>query len=191
MSGSNGSNLTPLAVGTSDSGDFSSWYGRPVQIGDETYVMVECGPAIAASSQGKQLVTALSSGQASWVVSLATGLADPKLCGCIPSSLTAAIASGAAFLALRDSAKHQMLVLGSTTGSATVTGGAYVGALLMSNTGSTLGDVFGSVATSASVTGTTLDIHYAVNSAGKCLQIQTGTAATQTYVNYHAPFRQG
>lgn len=191
MSGSYGSNLTPLSVGVADSGDFSSWLGRPVQVGDETFTVVQCGVAIAASSQGKQLVTALSAGVPSWVVTLATGLADPKLCGVIPSAHTAAIVSGTYFLALRDSANHQMLVLGSTTGSATVTGGAYVGALLMSNTGSTLGDVFGSVATSASVTGTTLDIHYAVNSAGKCLQIQTGTAATQTYVNYHAPFREG
>jgi hypothetical protein len=189
MSGSNASPLTPLAVGTSDSGDFSSWYGRPIQIGDETYIVVECGAAIAASSQGKQLVTAISSGQATWVVSLATGIADPMLCGAIPSTLTAAIASGAAFLALRDSAKHQLLVLGSTTGSATVTGGAYVGALLKSGSGSTLIDVFTGTATSASVTGTTLDIHYAVNNAGYALAIQTGTAATQTWVRYRAPFR--
>lgn len=189
MSGSNASPLTPLAVGTSDTGDFSSWLGRPVQIGGEIFVVVECGPAIAASSQGKQLVTALTAGVPSWVVSLATGLADPKLCGVIPSTLTAAIASGSYFLALRDSPNHQMLVLGSTTGSAGLTGGAYVGALLMSNTGSTLGDVFGSTATSTAVTGTTLDIHYAMSNAGQCLQIQTGTAATQTYVRYRAPFR--
>ncbi len=191
MSGTNASTLTPLAVGSSDAGDFSAWLGRPVQVGDETFVMVKCGVAIAASSQGKQLVTALTAGVPDWVVTLATGLADPKLCGVVPSTHTAAITSGYYFLALRDSASHQMLVLGSTTGSATVTGGAYVGALLMSNTGNTLGDVFGAVATSASVTGTTLDIHYAINAAGKSLQIQTGTAATQTYVNYHAPYRQG
>ncbi len=190
MTGSNASTLTPLSVGVTDAGDFSACLGKPYQIGDEVYVMVQCGVAIAASSQGKQLVTAVTAGVPSWVVTLATGLADPKLCGAIPSSLTAAVTSGYYFLALRDSSSHQLLVLGSTTGSATVTGGAYVGALLMSNTGSTLGDVFGSVATSASVTGTTLDIHYAVNKAGVCMQIQTGTAATQTYVNYHAPYRE-
>lgn len=190
MTGPNASPFTPLSVGVSDTGDFDSWLGREVQVGGETYVMVQCGPAIAASSQGKQLVTALSSGVPSWVVSLATGLADPKLCGAIPSSLTAAVVSGSFFLALRDSPNHQMLVLGSATGSAALTGGAYVGALLMSNTGSTLTDVFGA-ATSASVTGTTLDIHYALSNAGQCLQIQTGTVATQTYVRYRAPFRGG
>ncbi len=191
MTGPNASPFTPLAVGTSDAGDFDSWLGREVQIGAETYVMVQCGPAIAASSQGKQLVTALSSGIASFVVSLATGLADPKLCGCIPSTLTAAVVSGSFFLALRDSPYHQMLVLASATGSATLTGGTYVGAFLISNTGSTLTDALGSAATSASVTGTTLDIHYVASNAGQSLQIQTGTAATQTYVRYRAPFRGG
>ena len=191
MTGPNASPFTPLSVGYADTGDqYDSWLGRQVQIGAESFVVVKCGPAIAASSQGKQLVTALSAGVPDWVVSLATGLADPKLCGAIPSTLTAAIVSGTYFLALRDSPNHQLLVLGSTTGSAAITGGAYVGALLMSNTGSTLGDVFGA-ATSASVTGTTLDIYYAANSAGQCLQIQTGTAATQTYVRYRAPFRGG
>ncbi len=191
MSGPNASPLTPLAVGTSDTGKFDSWLGREVQIGAETYVMVQCGPAIAASSQGKQLVTAISSGIPSWIVSLATGLGSPLCCGAIPSTLTAAVVSGTFFLALRDSPNHAMLVLGSTTGSAAITGGAYVGALLITNTGSTLGDVFGAVATSASVTGTTLDIQNAANTCGQSNQIQTGTAATAIMVRYRAPFRGG
>ncbi len=62
MPGSNATLLTPLSVGVSDSGDFSSWLGRPVQINEETYVMVQCGAAIASGSQGLQLVTAISSG---------------------------------------------------------------------------------------------------------------------------------
>ncbi len=189
MTGSNASTFTPLAVGVSDSGDFSSWLGRPIQISEETYTMVQCGVAIAASSQGKQLVTALSSGTTNWVVTLATGIADPMLCGAIPSSLTAAIASGAYFLALRDSGFHQLLVLGSLTGSAALTGGCYVGAFLKSGSGATLIDVFTGTATSASVTGTTLDVHYGLSQCGQALQIQTGTAATAIYCRYRAPFR--
>lgn len=190
MPGINASALIPLGVGVTDAGDFSACLGKPYMVGDETYVMVQCGAAIAASSQGKQLVTALSSGQASWVVSLATGLADPKGCGAIPSSLTSAIVSGTYFLALRDSSQHQLLVRGSTTGSAALTGGAYIGALLITGSGSDLIDVFGG-ATSASVTGTTLDIHYAASSCAQALAVQTGTVATQTYVRYHALFREG
>ncbi len=178
-----------LAVGTVETGDFSSWLGRPHQINEETYVMAQCGAAIASNSNGKQLVTALSSGIASWVVTLATGIADPMLCGAIPSSLTAPIASGSYFWMLRDSPFHQLLVLGSTTGSAALTGGAYVGALLKSASGSTLIDVFSGTATSASVTGTTLDVHYAMSNCGQALQIQTGTAATAIYCRYRAPFR--
>ncbi len=189
MTGSNASPFTPLSVGVSDTGDFSSWLGRPIQIGEETYTMVQCGAAIATGSNGKQLVAALSSGQTSWVVTLATGIADPMLCGAIPSSLTAAIASGSYFLALRDSGSHQLLVLGSLTGSAALTGGVYVGAFLKSGTGAFLVDLFTGTATSASVTGTTLDIHYGLSVAGQSLQIQTGTAATAVYCKYHAPFR--
>ncbi len=189
MTGSNATNFTPLPVGQSDSGDFSSWLGRPIQINEETYTMVQCGAAIATGSNGKQLVAALSSGQTSWIVTLATGIADPMLCGAIPSSLTAAIVSGAYFLALRDSSSHQLLVLGSLTGSAALTGGVYVGAFLKSGTGSFLVDLFTGAATSASVTGTTLDVHYGLSVCGQSLQIQTGTAATQVYCKYHAPFR--
>lgn len=189
MPGSNASNLTPLAVGTTDPGDFSSYLGRPTTISEETYTMVQCGVAIASGSNGKQLVTAVSSGQASWVVSLATGIADPFCCGAIPSSLTGPITSGYYFLALRQSAFHSLNVLGSTTGSATTTGGVYVGAFLKTGTGSFLVDVNTGAATSASVTGTTLDIYYAMSSVGQALQIQTGTAATAIYCSYRAPFR--
>lgn len=186
---SQGTPFDALAVGTTDSGDFSSWLGRPHQINEETYVMVQANVAIASNSNGKLLVTAISSGQASWSVSLLTGIADPLHCGAIPSTLTNPIASGAYFWALRDSWAHQLLVVGSTTGSAAITGGAYVGAFLNACTGGVLQDVFTGAATSASVTGTTLDVHRGLSNAGQSLQIQTGTPATATWVRYRAPFR--
>jgi hypothetical protein len=184
MTGTNASLLQPLPVGQSDSGDFSSYLGRPVQVGDETYVMVQCGAAIAASSQGKQLVTALSSGVASWVVALATGLADSLNCGAIPSTLTAAIASGAYFLALRDSAQHVMLVRGTATGTIAV------GGSLCTGSGSDLINIL-TGASSASVTGTTLQIEQFANRSGRALTADTGVAAVTGSVAYRAPYRQG
>lgn len=186
MSGTSGSNLTPLSVGQSDSGDFSACLGRPYQIGDETYVMVQCGVAIAASSQGKQLVTALSSNAPTWIVALATGLGDYTCCGAIPSTLTAAITSGAYFLALRDSACHSLSVLSLITGG---TGGIAAGTLLVTGTGATLRQAI-TGAVSASVTGTTLDISFAVNNCGVALTAQTGDVAVATNVRYRAPFRE-
>lgn len=184
MTGSNASQFTPLSVGSSDSGDFSAWLGRPVQVGDETLIVVQAGAAIAASSNGKQLVTALSSGVASWVVALATGLADTLNCGAIPASHTAAIVSGAYFLALRDSSQHVLKVRGTATGTISV------GGSLCTGSGSDLINIL-TGASSASVTGTTLQIEQFANRSGIALTADTGVAAVTGSVAYRAPFRQG
>ena len=188
MAGSYGTPLTPLAVGTSDAGDFSSWLGRPVQIEEETYVVVQAAVAIATGSNGKQLVTALSSGQASWSVSLATGLADNACCAVIPWTHTTAIASGAYFLALRDSAKHVMLVRGLLTGAMEVNG------LLCTGTGADLINILtGNTAPVTGLLSTSSGIGFVLGqakaAAGKCLTADTGVAAVSGWVQYAAPFR--
>ena len=190
MTGSNASPFTPLSIGVSDSGDFSSWLGRPVQLNEETLVMVQANVAIASGSNGKQLVTAISSGQASWSVSLATGLADPSTCGCIPWTLTGPIASGAYFLAVRDSNAHVMLT------RATLTGTLELGAELVSGTGAELINVLTSY--TAPVTGllsTSSGIGFVLGQlrqkAGIKLEADTTTAvvAVSAWVRYKAPFR--
>ncbi len=191
MSGSPASTLTPLAVGTSDSGDFSSWLGRPIHINDETYVMVQAGVAIAASSNGKQLAAVLSSGIVTYsAVVLSTGDAVAFLtCGAIPWTLTSAIASGAFFLAVRDSYNHVMLERGTLSGTVVagmqlVTGtgadlvpvftGAYLAALTgIASTSSGLGAIFGQLNAQA----------------GVVLTADTGVVAVSGWVRYRAPFR--
>lgn len=189
MPGSNGSPFTPLSVGVSDSGDFSSWLGRPVQIQEETYIMVQAGVAIASGSQGKQLNTTISSGIASWSVQLNTGEIY-SVCGAIPSTLTTAIASGAYFLALRDSNSHTLALIGSTSGT-------FVGEALTPSTGAALINVFTSTTLSA-LTGVASTssglgaLFYALrHSPGVPLQAFTGTAISITggCSTYHAPFR--
>lgn len=188
MPGSYGTPLTPLAVGTSDSGDFSSYLGRPLPIEDETYIVVQANVAIATGSNGKQLVTAISSGQASWSVSLATGLADNACCAVIPWTHTAAIASGAYFLALRDSAKHVMLIRGTLTGAMEANG------LLCTGTGSDLINILtGTVAPVTGLLSTSSGIGFVLGqmkaSAGKALIADTGIATVSGWVQYKAPFR--
>lgn len=190
MSGTNASSLTPLSIGTSDSGDFSSWLGRPVQYQEETFVMVQANVAIASGSNGKQLVTALSSGQASWSVSLATGLADGATCGAIPWTLTGPIASGAYFLALRDSWGHVLL------NRATLTGTLEIYAELVTGTGAELINVVTSyVAPVTGLQSTASGVAF-VNGqlrhkAGVKLEADATTAvvAVSAWVRYRAPFR--
>lgn len=189
MSGSNASPFTPLAVGVSDTGDFSSWLGRPVQIEDETYTVVQCGPAITAGGNGKQLVTAVSSGQPSWVVSVATGVADYLNCAVIPWTHTAAIASGAYFLALRDSARHVMLIRGALTGTMLAGEPLITGSgadLLNVFTGASGGAMTGVASTSS---GIALQLSQVSRSAGVCLTADTGIVAVSGWVRYRAPFR--
>lgn len=189
MTGSNASPFTPLNVGTSDSGDFSSWLGRPVQISEETYVVLQCGVAIASGSNGKQVVTTVSSGQASWVATLATGIADYTCCGAVPWSHTAAIASGAYFLAVRDSSQHVMLIRGALTGTMLAGEGLITGSgsdLLNIFTGASGGAMTGVASTSSGIA--LLMSQYARN-CGVCLTADTGIAAVSGWVRYRAPFR--
>jgi hypothetical protein len=187
MTGSNATPFTPLAVGTSDAGDFSSWLGRPVQIGNETYVICQANVAIAASSDGMQLVTAISGGAGNFIVSLATGAAgtaELHNCGAIPATHTAAIVSGAYFLALRDSPGHVLNVLAAVTGG---TGGIDAGGNMMATgTGSALAPVITGALT---VTGTTGMIENMGRAAGTFLEAITATTIVSGSVQYHAPFR--
>lgn len=187
MSGSNASILTPLAVGTSDAGDFSSWLGRPVQIENEVYVMVKANVAIASGAQGLQLVCAVSGGIGNFIASLATGAAGTAEfynCGAIPSSLTVAVAAGAYFLALRDSPGHVLKVTAPTTGT---TGGVNEGTILMAaGTGSTLVPVV----TAALVTTAAMStVENAARKSGQALENITATTAVTCSVSYHAAFR--
>ncbi len=188
MSGSNASPFTPLVVGQSDSGDFSSWLGRPVQIGNETYVMVQAAVAIASGKNGMQLVCAVSGGVGNFIVALATGAAGTAEfynCGAIPAAQTVAVVSGAYFLALRDSPGHVLLVTPATTGG---TGGVNEGTILMpSGTGSTLVPV--NTAAVGAVTGTTVQIENLGRAAGQSLELITAVVAVSASVMYHAPFR--
>lgn len=190
MPGSQAAFLTPLTVGTSDSGDFSSYLGRPTQVEEETYVMVQASVAIASGSQGKQLQTAISSGQGTFVVVLATGGASAYLaCGAIPSTLTGPIAAGAYFLAVRDSYKHVMLVRGSVTGSVIAGQPCVVGSgadLLAIFTGSLTAALTGVAATSSGL-GVLFD--GLEQKAGIFLNADTGVAAVTGWVRYRAPFR--
>lgn len=188
MPGASATILTPLAVGQSDSGDFSSWLGKPIIIGDETYVIVQAAAAIASGSNGKQLVTAVSSGQASWSVSLATGLADNANCGAVPWTHTGPIASGAYFLALRDSAKHVLLIRGTLTGAMEANG------RLVTGTGADLINVLTSnVAPVTGLLSTASGLGFVFGqfnaTAGKALTADTGVAAVSGWVQYRAPFR--
>lgn len=189
MTGSNASNFTPLSVGVADSGDFSSYLGKPIQVGDETYVMVQASAAIASGSNGKQVQTAISAGVGSYVVTLSTG-AEALVCGAIPSSLTGPIAASAYFLALRESASHVLQVGGATTGAIV----AYEP--LKTTTGATLVNVFtGSMLTtltgvSSTSSGMGVTLYSLIHSPSVALEALTGTAAVSGSVAYHAPFRQ-
>jgi hypothetical protein len=187
MSGSHGSQLTPLSVGVSDSGDFSAWLGRPVQVGNETYVAVQASVAIASGSNGRQLVCANSGGTGNFVVVLATGAAGTAefyACGAIPSTLTGPIAASAYFLALRDSPGHVLLVTPATTGG---TGGVIEGTVLMAaGTGGTLVPV---VTGAFTVTATTAMVENVGRKAGQGLEAITAVVAVSASVAYHAPFR--
>lgn len=190
MTGSNASEFTPITVGVSDSGDFSSWLGRPIQYLEETYTMVQAGPAIASGSNGKQLVTAISSGQATFVVSIATGLADNLCCAAIPWTLTGPIVSGAYFLALRDSSQHVLLT------RATLTGTLEINSELVTGTGGDLINVFTSYV--APVTGLmstgsgqAFILGQLRAKAAKNLEANATTAVTtvSAWCAYRAPFR--
>ncbi len=189
MTGTNASIFTPLLVGQSDSGDFSSWLGRPCQVEEETFVMVQANVAIASGSNGKQLATALSSGQASFVVILSTGDASRYLTvGAIPWTHTGPIVSGAYFLALRDSRQHILLTLGATSG---VTAGDQLmtstGAALINIFSGALSTAFTGAASTSSGLGTLFDKVSAF--AAVSLETPTGTTAASGYVRYHAPFK--
>jgi hypothetical protein len=190
MTGTNASLFTPLTVGQSDSGDFSAWLGRPVQYEDETYTAVTASVAIASGSNGKQLQTIISSGQATFVVTLATGGVSAYLnCGAIPWTHTGPIAAGASFLALRDSRGHVLLVRGTATGALVANQPVVAGTgadLINVFTGSAIAALTGEAATSSGI-GALLDRH--TNRAGVTLIADTGVAAVSGWVQYRAPFR--
>lgn len=187
MTGSNASPFTPISVGIVDSGDFSSWLGRPVQVGNETYVVVQAAAAIASGSNGLQLVTAISGGVGNFVVALATGAAGTAElynCGAIPWTLTGPIAASSYFLALRDSPGHVLMVIPAVSGG---TGGVDTGTVLYANaTGSTLSPVITGALT---VTATTGQLDNALKKAGLSLQAMTAVVAQSCSVRYGAPFR--
>lgn len=183
MTGTNSSPFTPLSVAKTDTGDFSTWLGRPVEIGNETYTMVQCGVAIASGSNSKQLVTGLTTGAATWVATLATGVADPLVCGMIPPTLTGPIASGANFLALRDSDSTVGLVRPLVSGG---TGGVAVSTLLMTGSGSDLIAVYTAATTTSALWSDTLNVR---NAPALSLEANTATSAVSGAIAYHAPFR--
>ncbi len=188
MTGSNASTFTPLTVGTSDSGDFSSWLGSPVQVGAETFAMVKASAAIASGSNGLQLVCAVSGGAGNFVVVLATGAAGTAEfynCGAIPSSLTAPIAAGAYFLALRDSPGHVLKVTAAVTGGV---GGVNEGTVLMaSGTGATLVPVI--TIALAATPAASAQVENMGRKSGQSLETVTATTAVSASVAYHAAFR--
>jgi len=190
MTGSNASGFTPLAVGISDSGDFSSYLGRPTQIEDETFIMVQASAAIASGSNGKQLQTAISSGQATFVVALATGGVSAYLnCGAIPWTHTGPIAANAYFPALRNSRGHVLLIRGTATGAMVAAQPVVAGTgadLINVFTGSAIAALTGEAATSSGI-GALLDRWS--NAAGVTLTADTGVAAVSGWVQYSAPFR--
>lgn len=189
MTGSNASQFTPISVGVSDSGDFSSWLGRPIQSNEETYVMLQCGVAIASGSNGKQLVTTVTNGQATWVATLATGVGDYTHCGAIPWSLVGPIASGAYFLAVRDSAAHVMLLRGTFSGTVNA------GDSFITGTGADLIPIFtqasGGALTglSSTATGVALLLSQFERRSGVFLTADTGVVAVSGWVRFRAPFR--
>lgn len=189
MTGSNAAALTPLSVGVSDSGDFSSWLGRPVQSNEETYVVCQASVAITGGQGGKQLATAISSGQGSFVVVLATGGAtNYAVCGAIPWSHTDTIAAGAYFLAVRDSSQHVMRLIGSATGA------MEAGGLLTVSTGALLTNILtGNAAplTGQAATASGLGVIFDgfKSQCGMCLTADTGVASVSGWVRYRAPFR--
>jgi hypothetical protein len=190
MTGSNASQFTQLSVGVSDSGDYSSYLGRPTQVAEETYVTVQASVAIASGSNGKQLQTIISSGQATFVVTLATGGVSAYLnCGAIPWTHTGPIAAGASFLAVRDSSQHVMLIRGTATGAMVANQPVVAGTgsdLINVFTGSAIAALTGEAATSSGI-GALLDRWG--NQAGIALQADTGVAAVSGWVAYKAPFR--
>lgn len=190
MTGSNASPFTPLAVGTSDAGDFSSYLGRPTQVEEETYVMVQASVAIASGSNGKQLQTIISSGQSTFVVTLATGGVSSYLnCGAVPWTHTGPIAASAYFLALRDSRAHVLLLRGTATGAMVATQPVVAGTgadLINVFTGSAIAALTGEASTSSGI-GALLDRFN--NKAGITLTADTGVAAVSGWVQYRAPFR--
>jgi hypothetical protein len=183
MAGTHASPFTPLSIGKTDTGDFSSWLGRPVEIGNETYTMVTCGAAIASGSNGKQLVTALTTGAPTYIVSLATGIADPLVCGMIPSTLTGPIVSGVNFLAVRDSDFHVAVVRPLVSGG---TGSVAISTLLMTGSGADLIAVFTAATTTSALWSDVLNVR---NAPGLSLEANTAVAAVSGAVSYHAPFR--
>ncbi len=186
MSGTNATPFTPLSVGKTDTGDFSSWLGRPVQIGSEVYTIMQCGVAIASGSNGKQLVTVYSGGVATWVATIATGVAALTNCGMIPWTLTGPIASGAYFLALSRSDAAVALVRSAVTGG---TGGVAADSQLITGSG---GDLIAAYTGASSDTFTGLTYATVLtlrNTSAVSLEANTGTSAISGAVTYNAPFK--
>lgn len=186
MTSTNASPFTPLSIGKTDAGDFSSWLGRPIQIGSENYTVMQCGVAIASGSNGKQLVTVFSGGIATWVATLCTGVADPYNCGMIPFTLTGPIVSGTYFLALTRSDAAVGLVHPVVSGG---TGGVATGTILVTGTGADLVVAY-TGATTDTFTGATLaNVITFMNSSSVSLESNTGTSAVSGAIMYRAPFR--
>jgi hypothetical protein len=181
MTSTQASNFQPLVPGSSDAGDFSSWLGEPVQIGSETFVMVQAGGAIASGSNGKQLIAAISGVNHSFRVTVSTGgvLDQPLVCGMIPSNHTGPIVSNSFFLALRDSDAHVAQVLPSPFSVVTP-------AILMVSTGGSLTPVFTAATTITSSQDNVISVKYAPSVA---LETLTAGVVVSCLVSYHAFYR--
>jgi len=189
MTATYASNLQPLDVGTVDTGDFSSWLGKPIQIGGETYIMVKAVTGgIASSMNGRQLISYVSGGVINWNVAPATGAAGTAeyyCVGAIPSTLTSPITGSAYFLALRDSPGHVLSVKSEVTGG---DGGINSGTVLMpAGTGSALVPVI--TASLTTITAVTSQVENSGRRAGWALENITSTSIVSASVHYHAPFR--
>lgn len=181
MTSTQASNFQPLSVGVTDAGDFSSWLGEPVQIGTETYVMVQANAAIASNSNGKQLIAVVSGVNHTFKVTISTGgvLDQPLVCGMIPSTLTVPIVSNTFFLALRDSDAHVAQVLPSPFSSVTP-------AILMVSTGGSLTPVFTAATTVTATQDNVISVKYA---PAVGLDTLTTGVVVSGLVVYHAFYR--
>lgn len=180
MSGTRSAGFVPLSVGQTDTGDLSAWLGRPAQIDDSVYVVCQAASAIASGSNGKALVSPVTTGTAtaapSYSVSLSTTTGSKKCCGAIPSTLTGPIAASAYFLALRDGVDALFL---TSTGASSIDSGT----LLMTGTG---GDFI------MMTTGVAFaDLENRAASCGWALTVHTGGSGITGSISchFHAPFR--
>jgi len=167
--------LPPMAVGESKTDPpFKNDLGNQYPIAGNWYALVKAAAAIAASSNGKQVATALSSGVPTWAASLNTTRANQYVCGAIPSAHTAAIAISAYFLVLIDGTDD--LAQTGTAASAITSG-----SILIPGTASDL------VRAATGVAAADID-EKVIAYCGFSCEANTGTALLAYQTRYRAPF---